>query len=208
MRRHALLRTGGCAVLVVAGCLIALCQTSHAGPPWLFGGRFAGWGFEGREELHGPQAMAGTWYNFPGGDGHHGNCCAGGCDGCPGPGGSWLWMRSPEEEKVVSASLFNRYCIRCHGVDGRGVWDIPGVPDFTNPRWQISRSDDQIARIIIEGRGAVMPTFRGTVSLEEAWALARYLRTFVPGSEASKPDLGTTEKLGAPTQQKPPQPSK
>ena len=109
---------------------------------------------------------------------------------------------------VVSASLFNRYCIRCHGVDGRGVWDIPGVPDFTNPRWQISRSDDQIARIIIEGRGAVMPTFRGTVSLEEAWALARYLRTFVPGSEASKPDLGTTEKLGAPTQQKPPQPSK
>src|SRR5262249_12034077 len=54
-------------------------------------------------------------------------------------GGSWFWMRSPEEEKVVVAGLYNRYCIRCHGVDGRGVWDIPGVPDFTNTRWQASR---------------------------------------------------------------------
>ena len=39
--------------------------------------------------------------------------------------------------------LYNRYCIRCHGVDGRGVWDIPDVPDFTNVRWQESRSDAQ-----------------------------------------------------------------
>jgi mono/diheme cytochrome c family protein len=104
-------------------------------------------------------------------------------------------MRSPEEEKVVVASLFNRYCIRCHGVDGRGVWDIPGVPDFTNTRWQASRSDDQIARIIIEGRGAVMPPFRGTLTLEEACAMARYLRSFVPGMEISRPDLTTPEKV-------------
>src|SRR5579872_1770490 len=37
-------------------------------------------------------------------------------------GGSWYWMRSPEQEKRVVMALFNRYCIRCHGVDGRGVW--------------------------------------------------------------------------------------
>jgi mono/diheme cytochrome c family protein len=103
-------------------------------------------------------------------------------------------MRSPEEERVAVSGLFNRYCIRCHGVDGRGVWDIPGVPDFTNARWQVSRSDDQIARIIIEGRGAVMPTFRGTLTLEEAWAMVRYLRTFLPGSEASRPEMGRQEK--------------
>jgi hypothetical protein len=107
-------------------------------------------------------------------------------------GGYWLWMRSPEQERVVVMSLFNRYCIRCHGVDGRGVWDIPGIPDFTNVRWQSYRTDAQIARIIIEGRGAVMPQFRGALSLEEAWGIARYLRTFVPGTEVSKPDLGTS----------------
>ena len=74
------------------------------------------------------------------------------------------------------------------GVDGRGVWDIPDVPNFASAHWQATRSDAQLARAIIEGRGAVMPAFRGTLTLEEAWALARYLRTFVPGTEASRPD--------------------
>lgn len=33
-----------------------------------------------------------------------------------------------------------------------------------------------------------MPPFRGTLTLEEARALARYLRTFVPGTEQPRPD--------------------
>src|SRR5207253_7664825 len=106
---------------------------------------------------------------------------------------------SPEQEKRVVASLFNRYCIRCHGVDGRGVWDIPDVPDFTNARWQSSRSDAQLARIILEGRGAVMPPFRGTLSLEEAWAMARYLRTFVPGTQTSRPDTTKSSSQATPS---------
>jgi len=123
-------------------------------------------------------------------DGDKGGCCVVEAPPVDEIGGTWYWLRSPDEEKRVVAGLFNRYCIRCHGVDGRGVWDIPGVPDFTNVRWQASRSDGQIARIILEGRGAVMPPFRGALSLEEAWGVARYLRTFVPGTEVSRPDLG------------------
>jgi mono/diheme cytochrome c family protein len=168
--------------------------------------------------------MAGTWYNLPGpggpaddaGDGacpatgappgkwkkwlrravRAGGCVPDGCYSGSDVGGSWFWVRSPEQERVVVTGLYNRYCIRCHGIDGRGVWDMPGVPDFTNTRWQVTRSDDQIARIIIEGRGAVMPPFRGTLTLEEAWAMARYLRTFVPGTEAPRPDVGPPEKAG------------
>jgi len=119
------------------------------------------------------------------------------CD-CPPPelevGGTWYWLRSPDEEKRVVMGLFNRYCIRCHGVDGRGVWDIPNIPNFTNVRWQQTRSDAQIANIVLEGRGAVMPPFRGALTLEEAWGLARYLRTFVPGTEVLRPDLGEPKK--------------
>jgi hypothetical protein len=109
-------------------------------------------------------------------------------------GGNWYWMGSPEEERRVIISLYNRYCIRCHGVDGRGVWDIPDVPDFTNPRWQACRSDGQLVRATLEGRGACMPPFRGTLTLEEAWGMARYLRTFVPGTEVSRPDVAPPDK--------------
>jgi hypothetical protein len=120
-------------------------------------------------------------------------------------GGTWYWLRSPEQERRVVMSLFNRYCIRCHGVDGRGVWDIPDVPNFTNPRWQAYRTDAQLARSILEGRGAVMPPWRGTLSLEEAWAMARYLRTLVPGTETSRPDFNAPEQPSpAPTQPKTP----
>jgi hypothetical protein len=90
-------------------------------------------------------------------------------------------------------NLYNRYCIRCHGVDGRGVWDIPDVPDFTNVVWQATRPDAYRTRVVLEGRGAVMPSFRGTLTLEESCAIARYLHTFVPGTEVSRPGLGPAE---------------
>jgi mono/diheme cytochrome c family protein len=120
-------------------------------------------------------------------------------------GGTWYWLRSPQEEKRVIIGLYNRYCIRCHGVDGRGIWDIPDVPDFTNPRWQAIRSDGQLARSTLEGRGACMPAFRGTLTLEEAWGMARYLRTFIPGAETPKPETKQPEQLTPPT---PPAPKK
>jgi Cytochrome C oxidase, cbb3-type, subunit III len=189
--------------LLCLGCWLLHLSSpkSQAAPPWLFGGTHTGWGFEGREDLTGPNAMSGTWFNFPDGTPalrrHGRRCGAHGGDLDSDVGGYWLWMRSPEQERVVVSGLFNRYCIRCHGIDGRGVWDIPGVPDFTNSRWQASRSDDQIARIIIEGRGAVMPAFRGTLNLEEAFAMARYLRTFDPSQQMSRPDFGKTEKNGS-----------
>jgi hypothetical protein len=156
--------TGGLSGLLVTGCAFLIASPiSSASPPWLH------------------------WHRDP--------ACATVCgpgEDCGGPdewAGTWYWLRSPEEEKRIIAGYFNLYCIRCHGTNGRGVWDIPGVPNFTNPRWQASRTDAQLARIILEGRGAVMPPFRGTLTLEEAWAMARYLRTFVPGTEATRPDF-------------------
>jgi mono/diheme cytochrome c family protein len=123
-------------------------------------------------------------------------------------GAQWYWMRSPEQERRVVMNLFNRYCIRCHGVDGRGVWDIPDVPDFTNLTWQATRPDAYRTRVILEGRGAVMPPFRGILTLEEACAMARYLHTFVPGTQESRPDVSappaTTSPAAAPANRIPP----
>jgi hypothetical protein len=113
---------------------------------------------------------------------------------CLEVGGAWYWLHSPEEEKRVVMGLYNRYCIRCHGVDGRGVWDIPDVPNFTNAVWQSTHTDGQLARSILEGRGSVMPPWRGTLSLEEAWGMARYIRTFIPGTEVARPDVSGGER--------------
>jgi hypothetical protein len=138
--------------------------------------------------------------------------CAGGYSVGPGDisnaefGGTWYWMRSPEQERRVIMNLYNRYCIRCHGVDGRGVWDIPDVPDFTNVVWQASRPNPYRTRVILEGRGAVMPPFRGTLTLEEACAMARYLHTFVPGTEVSRPDLGPAAVVSTPAPSPPANP--
>jgi hypothetical protein len=135
---------------------------------------------------------------------HHHTCEASAPDEeVPGGelGGSWYWMRSPEQENRVVMALFNRYCVRCHGVDGRGVWDIPDVPNFTNPLWQSHHTDGQLARAILEGRGSVMPPWRGVLSLEEAWAMARHVRTFVPGAEISRPDFSTPPTPGPAPQQ-------
>ena len=118
----------------------------------------------------------------------------------------------PGQEKRVVAGLFNRYCIRCHGVDGRGVWDIPDVPDFTNVRWQALRSDAQRGTIIIEGRGAVMPPFRGALTLEEAWRSAATCtrscraRRFRAGSEST--DFPRRAGAASPGTKKPEQPAK
>jgi hypothetical protein len=35
--------------------------------------------------------------------------------------GHWYGMRSPDQERRVVMSLYNRFCVRCHGIDGRGV---------------------------------------------------------------------------------------
>src|SRR5260370_34756441 len=114
-------------------------------------------------------------------------------------GGTWYWRRSPEQEKRVVMNLYNRYCTRCHGIDGRGVWDIPDVPDFTNVTWQGTRSEPYRARVVLEGRGAVMPAFRGTLTLEEAQAMGRYLYSFVPGTEVSRPDVSAPAPPPPPT---------
>jgi hypothetical protein len=51
---------------------------------------------------------------------------------------------------------------------------------------------------ILEGRGACMPAFRGVLTLEESWSMARYLRSFLPGTETARPDLGTGAKAQGP----------
>jgi ubiquinol-cytochrome c reductase cytochrome b subunit len=87
----------------------------------------------------------------------------------------------------VATDLYRQYCLTCHGVDGRGLEmkaAMPGLPDFTSAHWQDRVSNPQMISGILEGKGTLMPAFRGRVSEDQARALAAYLRAFGPAHSA------------------------
>jgi ubiquinol-cytochrome c reductase cytochrome b subunit len=79
--------------------------------------------------------------------------------------------------------LFRQYCLSCHGADGRGSElkpAMPTIPDFTNRSWQEGVHDPQLMVSILDGKGSLMPAFRGRVKDDQARDLAAYVRAFGP----------------------------
>jgi mono/diheme cytochrome c family protein len=85
-------------------------------------------------------------------------------------------------EKLRSASsIFGTLCIPCHGPDGRGSQvrpAMPPIPDFTSRDWHVSRSSNQLASSILEGKGTLMPSWNGKLSPDQARDLVLYVRSF------------------------------
>jgi quinol-cytochrome oxidoreductase complex cytochrome b subunit/mono/diheme cytochrome c family protein len=87
----------------------------------------------------------------------------------------------------VTAALYRQYCLICHGVDARGSEmraSMPTIPDFTSAAWQEGVSNAQLAVSILDGKGTLMPAFRGRVSDEQAQDVAAYVRAFGPARAA------------------------
>jgi mono/diheme cytochrome c family protein len=85
-----------------------------------------------------------------------------------------------------ASQLFTRFCVQCHGTDGKGDpgrKTLPTIPDFTDGTWQKSRSDVQLRISIMEGKDQHMPSNRGQVTEAQAAELMKYVRTFGPAAE-------------------------
>jgi cytochrome c oxidase cbb3-type subunit 3 len=81
-------------------------------------------------------------------------------------------------------ALFQQNCAMCHGADGKGFAAIK-TPDFTDPKWQASATDKEIAEVIKNGKkGTPMPAFGGKLKEADIQALVRYIRSF--GSSKGK----------------------
>ncbi|HLW64253.1 MAG TPA: cytochrome b N-terminal domain-containing protein [Gemmataceae bacterium] len=90
----------------------------------------------------------------------------------------------------VATEMYRQYCLSCHGTDGRGNdlrAGMPAIPDFTRPAWQESRSVPQLIASILDGKGSLMPAFRGRVNEEQARDLAAYVRAFGPAAPTTEP---------------------
>lgn len=77
------------------------------------------------------------------------------------------------------------FCMTCHGKDGRGYSDIPGLVgklprNFTDKSWQAERKDGELLWILKNGsKGTAMASFVPlVVTEEEAWHLILYVRSF------------------------------
>lgn len=71
--------------------------------------------------------------------------------GCKEPTG-------PERE-ISGAKIFAQNCARCHGLDGKGLPEVAGVRDLTDPGFMSTLGDERIRRTIRAGRPPNMPGF-------------------------------------------------
>jgi len=75
------------------------------------------------------------------------------------------------------SAIFKQKCASCHGPDGRGIASIR-TPDFSNPAVQNSLTDQQIARIIANGKpGTMMPAWKRKLTNDEINAVRDFIRT-------------------------------
>lgn len=83
-------------------------------------------------------------------------------------------------EVRAATALYGSLCASCHGASGRGDGParppVATIPDLTSAEWQDSRSDEQIAQAIRDGRGGFMPGFGDRLSPAGVDALTRHVR--------------------------------
>jgi hypothetical protein len=61
---------------------------------------------------------------------------------------------------------------------------MPTVPDFASRQWQRTRDAAQMTASILDGKGALMPAWRGRLSVEQARELTAFVRTLDPAGSA------------------------
>ena len=96
-------------------------------------------------------------------------------------------MKPPAPPPPDFHGVYLEMCASCHGQDGSARspsgHKMHGQ-DFTDPKWQATRMDAQIVKVILDGRGH-MPAFRGALS--EADALSMVQQVLRPMNKASHP---------------------
>jgi quinol-cytochrome oxidoreductase complex cytochrome b subunit/mono/diheme cytochrome c family protein len=83
----------------------------------------------------------------------------------------------------VANVLYQQYCLACHGTDGTGAAmraSMPTIPDFTSRAFQEARSKAQLSVSVLDGKGTLMPPFRGRITEGQLPDLVAYVRALGP----------------------------
>lgn len=82
--------------------------------------------------------------------------------------------KAPADWVAAGKARFETVCAACHGVDGRGN-PVLGAPNLTDNLWLYGGSFEQVAASIRDGRGGVMPAWRGRLDHDQARAIAAWV---------------------------------
>jgi cbb3-type cytochrome c oxidase subunit III len=90
---------------------------------------------------------------------------------------SFAALAAGAQDSPDGAALFKQKCSMCHGPDGKGFAALK-TPDFTDPKWQASKTDEEIVSTIKNGKqGTVMPAFAKQLKDEDIDALVKHIRS-------------------------------
>jgi len=93
---------------------------------------------------------------------------------------------SPQEQ------LYKAVCQACHDVDGKGGNIrklMPQIPDFTDSRWQRSRTDVELVHSVTKGKGQLMLPMKDKLSEAriEPQEMVAFVRAFSPSALVTAP---------------------
>ena len=103
-----------------------------------------------------------------------------------------------EESLKTGEKLYNRYCFVCHGMEGQG--DGPVIKrgfyplNLTTPG-VIARTDGYIYAYIRYGGKVMMPSYRESITSDQAWDIVNYVRKLQgnPVKETATEQTDTTQ---------------
>jgi len=88
------------------------------------------------------------------------------------------------EREIDGQQLYEQYCARCHGLEGRPVPEQPQARNLADRRIVDSLSDQSIEMMIKNGREPSMPAFRDQFTEASLMVLVAYVRS-LSGSQGS-----------------------
>jgi mono/diheme cytochrome c family protein len=100
---------------------------------------------------------------------------------------------SHDDGVARSIPIFRAHCVRCHDPDGSGESSrdfMRTVPDFTDPEWHLVRTDHELARSVLNGKGK-MPSMKEHLAGTDVKTIIRLVRRFQGGSIDVSEDKAT-----------------
>jgi cbb3-type cytochrome c oxidase subunit III len=93
----------------------------------------------------------------------------------------------PVTAHVAPEDVYRTYCFACHDSNGRGNDAIRTamreLPDFTSGPWQKSRTDADLARSVLEGKGKFMLPMKDKLGSVDVQQMVALIRTFEGGKQ-------------------------